>query len=325
MCNYHKNNFSLYNKNNTYTLNSKINSNNAYDNDKFPLNMLNDQINNNRECTNKYYNLNQIRTCNANNENIFPYYPQNDNFDINIIFKDINLEIKKSDKPLNTNNRTVSISEALFKKVPPSHFSKLKYISKSYTNLELENIRSGLNQNIEKDFSGKNLFVNFDNIDNKNFNSIKDYDLIDIDKFDSYSNSNFKLNNFNIELRENKFHEINEDYSENVEIQNNEFINFLSSDNTKMKRNNSKIQNSLRDDMKLDINEINKFFNEGGNELIENINDKKFDINKKGSINYNENKITEEINKEMKYIRKMTADIRKNHLETLSTNEINLQ
>jgi len=322
--NYAYNDYYLNNNNKNNSIIPKLNLNASIDKDKFPTKLINNQIKNNTVIEIKTMNENKINF-NEKNYNYNSKISQNENYYIDNLFSNINEEKRKSEKPLNISNCTVSISEVLFNKPPPTHYTKSKILSKSCSKLELENMKNKLSQNFQKDFSGKSPFKYSNNNDTHLYNSNHKNDFIDNERYDSYSNRDYELRTLNqklnMEIKDNT-NEINKDYLENVGDDNDELIKFITSDGSKKRRISGKIQNTLKDEMKFDINEINNFLNEGEHENLNNLNNENFNT-KNGSGNYNKINIAEEINKEMKFIKKISAEIKRNHLETLSTNDIN--
>ena len=284
---------------NTTSKITKLNTQISFDKDKLPTKIINNNLNNKFNTNNTVINTGEIKNkINYNNfnkkEDHITDIPQNEIMDFNNLLKNINEEKNKTDKPLITyNNITSSISEVLFNKPAPLNFTKLRNLSKSCTRLEIENIKNKLNENLENE----NTYVK------SNTAFCKENKNIKFDKsFDAFSNCDIELRNLNRKIN------LEDDLTE-VEKEAYGYTN--------------EINRNFKGEMKFNLEEIDNFLNN------ENVNDrnnnKKININGKISedkdININDQKIEEAINKEMRIIKKMSAEIR-SRIDTLSTSDI---
>lgn len=219
------------------------------------------------------------------------------NFDINDSFQRINMEKIQSDKPLRINNNP-SLAEILFHKPPPANFYKKKSLSQSCTKFELNKI----NNKFDDEYSEENKQNNYQQInhyDNENSNIIcylqNDFKPMSNREYSGIRGDNKQINIFTFNNNNN-----HDDEEEN--------INFISS------KKSSKSQ-KFETEIKKDFGDINmdKFLSEGYKNL---------EIN---NYNYNreEKNKHEDIDKERKFIKKISLELQKNNLDYLSANDIN--
>lgn len=293
----------------------KLNALISFDRDKLPTKIINNYLNNKfhtnitlinpREIQNKLINNNS--NIKENEKNKIKLFSQNENIDLNNLCKSINEEKSKADKPLITNhNTTWSISEILFKKPAPLHFTKSKHFSKSCSRLEIEKIKDKINEKIDKE----NL------IEKSNTDFLNVHKNLKLEKsFDAYSNCDFDLRN--IKGKINLEDDFNETEKEAYGFTNEISRNFKG----EMKFNLLEIDNFLNNENGNYNNNNNK--NKGKNKSVNGkLSNEQIDYNNtNNSKNVDNQSIEEAINKEMKLIKKMSAELRRNDT-LLSTSEI---
>lgn len=263
----------------------------SFDKDKLPTKLINNNIKNNLIESNTVINDKENKNIDLNKENIMKTkndFPINENFDFNNLFGNINGEKRINDKHLIVNrNNTSSISEVLFNKPAPFNFNRSKNLSKSCTKFELENLKSKLNQNNEKEFKNKS---NTDLIHANNH-------IIRGEKsFDAYSNCDIEHRTFNRKLT------INGELGE-IEKEAYGFTN--------------EINRNFKGEMKFNLNEIDIFLeNENKNNNGRNFGENFLQQNTNNRANIDD----EAIDKELRLIKKISADLRR--IDTLSTSEV---
>lgn len=285
----------------------KLNAFISFDKDKLPTKLINNNLNNNKFITsntviNPRENQNKLINNDANisnfnhnsnqNKNVPKQQNEDSNIDLNNLFKSINEEKSKFDKPLQLNYSTSSLSEILFNKPAPLNFTKSRHLSKSCTRLEMENIKSKLNENLDNENAIVKSHTAFPPPETNPILVSKRLEK----SFDAYSNSDIEFRNAKRKIHlEDDFNEVErEAYG-------------LTND----------INRNLNGDMKFNLDEIDLFLN--------NENDKNLDFRNEGKKSERKNKennaiIDEKIDKEIQFIKKISAELRR--IDTLSTSDI---
>jgi len=280
---------------------SKINIQFSLDKYKLPTKSIDNNLNNkysiNTPAVNTTYETKKNFITNNDTKNNKTSYDtnfsQDENYDYNNLFtKNINQEKSKTDnQPLISNyNYSSSISKVLFNKPAPLNFTMPKNLSKSCIRLNKFNEIS------------KTAFPHFPN-EHKKFQIEKN--------FDAYSNCDIELRNLN--HRKSSLGEV-EDFNDNE----NGAYGF-----------NNDINRNYKGEMKFNLEEIDNFLNnENGNNnnmnssrlRLKSINSPSNGNNDNNNLYQDDHKIEEAINKEMKFIKKMSLELRR--IDTLSTSDI---
>jgi hypothetical protein len=252
----------------------KLNIQILFDKNKLPTKLIKSTSNNNLPKSNSVFNSKEkkINNINNNKNNLkIKNLSSTENIDFNNLSKNLNEERSIQDKPLLVYNGTSSISEILFNKPAPTNFIRSKNLCKSCTRLEMENIKSKLYENSDKDLieKSKTDFVYANKV-------IK----ITEKSFDAYSNCDIKLRNLNRKMKI-------QDKLDEIETEAYGFTN--------------EINRNFKGEMKFNLDEIDMFLNDE--------NEKREGVKKENEFD-NPN-FDEVINKEMNLIKKMSADLRR--------------